>query len=383
MENKLSERAFPLQNPELERTDLYTFYGDESKPSVLIGLRGPGGINYLWPVIEILEKENYPMDLLIDSVAKRIFKTKKSEFIEQPLESPLKRIMEIKPSIAVTEFSADGGVALPIEWSEQSFNIPTVCVEDFPGGTSDTSEFLRINPTYLCVLNETAKQMAIKKRPKMNPDNIIITGHPDFDKYHNIDKEKIRKETREKLGVEEEEFLVIYSGQLPPQTPDVLEHIIDSLNQVLTDKKLVLLFSRHPRDLTEEKIYEDILKRFNGKIVKQDKISSDEIGLSCDLLLTINSTEGLKSAFRRVPSVHILPQELLGEISEDGIPLPVLAGASTGVFSYTNLTQSLENSINDEGLRKQQLEKSVRGFKTDGLAASRVANVIKKASQRD
>lgn len=125
-EQKLPERAFPLQNYELERTDFYRFEGDKSQPLILFGLRGPGGMNCLWPVIEVLKKENYPIDLLIDSAAKRILGTKNSDFIKQPSESPLKRIMETKPAVAITEFSADEGTALAVTWSEESFGVPTV-----------------------------------------------------------------------------------------------------------------------------------------------------------------------------------------------------------------------------------------------------------------
>ncbi len=376
----LPEKHFPLQDLELERTDLYTLEGDKSKPLLLFGLRGPGGMNCLWPVIEIFKREHYPVDLLIDSAAKRILKSQDSGFSEQQPESPLKRIMEIKPAVAVTEFSAGGGTALALEWSEQSYKAPTVCVEDFPGTTSGDPEYLRINPTYLCVQNETARRIAIKHRPSMNPDNIVVTGHPDFDKYASINAEEVREQTREEIGVKTDEFLVVYSGQLPPETPDILEHLVDSLNEVRTDKKIVLLFSKHPRDTLTEEGYQDILTRFKGKIVSQGKVPSDDIGFASDLLVTMTSTEGLKSAYRRIPSIHVMPKELIGNVDPDFVPLPVQAQASLGVYSYSELAEAVEKSINNREFRDRQIESMKQHFISDGNAAQRVVEVVKRAT---
>lgn len=380
-DNMLPEKHFPLQDLELERTDLYTFQGDRSKPLLLFGLRGPGGINCLWPVIEVLKGEQYPIDLLIDSAAKRILKSQDSGFSEQQPESPLKRIMEIKPAVAVTEFSAGGGVALALEWSEQSHQVPTVCVEDFPGTTSRNPEYLRINPTFLCVQNETARRIAIKRRPSMNPDRIIVTGHPDFDKYAQIDPEEVKERTRKLLGVGNDEFLVVYSGQLPPETPDILKHLVNSLNAVTTDKKIVLLFSRHPRDTSDGKTYQDILKEFEGRVISNGTTFSDDAGFAADLLVTMTSTEGLKSAYRRVPSIHVMPEELIGKVDPDFIPVPVQAESSLGVFSYSGLTEAVERSINDQNFRSRQIENMNQHFISDGNAAQRVAEVIKRAAE--
>lgn len=381
-DSMLPEKHFPLQNLELERTDLYSFGGDKSKPLLLFGLRGPGGMNCLWPVIEVLEKEQYPMDLLIDSAAKGILQSQNSEFHPQPSESPLKRIMGTKPAVAVTEFSAGGGAALPISWTEKSYNVPIIWIEDFPGQPSSyDAQSLKLNPNFLCVINQFTKQIHRKLRPTMDPENIIVTGHPDFDKYASINPEEVKERTRKLIGVNNGEFLVVYSGQLPPETPDILEHLVDSLNKIETDGELVLLFSRHPRDTSSEETYENILNKFKGKIASQGKISSDDIGFAADLLVTMTSTEGLKSAYRKVPSIHVMPKELIGEVVSDLVPLPVQTGASLGVFSYPDLTEAVEKSINDHNFRNRQIENMSLYFNSDGNAAQRVAEVIKGAAK--
>lgn len=379
MPDQIPEKHFPLQNLELERTDFYTFEGNKSKPLLLFGLRGPGGMNCLWPVVDLLTREGHPIDLLIDSAAKRILETKDHQFVKQPSESPLKRIMELQPKVAVTEFSAGAGVALPITWTEQTYHVPTVWVEDFPGQPSSYDpQSLKINPDYLCVTNQFTKEIHRKLRPTMDPEKIIVTGHPDFDKYATIDASAIRAKTREKLAVAKDDFLVVYSGQLPPETPDILAHVVEALNQITTDQKLTFLFSRHPRDITPQDVYDQILSKLKAKIVEQESISSDDIGFACDLLVTMTSTEGLKSAYRRVPSVHILPQELVGEIRGEQIPLPVRTGASLGVFSYLDLKEALEKSISNQAFRQAQIAKMQENFQTDGKAAKRVAEVIKR-----
>ena len=387
MEGKLPEKHFPLQNLELERTDFYTFEGDKSKPLILFGLRGPGGMNCLWPVVELLRDEDYPTDLLIDSAAKRILETKNHRFTKQPSESPLRRIMEAKPAVAVSEFSADAGTALTVTWSEESYGVPVVWVEDYPdvlGSYADLYDSsMRINPDYLCVISEATRDLAIKRRPTMDPSKIIITGHSDYDKYSNIDREIARNETRKKLDINEQDFLIVYSGLFPPQTPEVLEHLVETLNQSNIQQDLVLLLSRHPRDMHPEQEYDNVLANFKGRAMKQGEISSDDIGFACDLLIAPGpSTEVLKSAYRRVPSMFIFTEADAAQLSNDRLPITLRVGASEGVFDYQDLKNGLQRVIGDKPYRDQLIGKMERYFNSDGHSAQRVAEVIKKAATR-
>ena len=382
----LPEKHFPLQNLELERTDFYTFEGDKSKPLLLFGLRGPGGMNCLWPVVELLRNEGYPTDLLIDSAAKRILETKNRQFTKQPAESPLKRIMETKPAVAVSEFSADAGTALTVTWSEESYGVPVVWVEDYPdvlGSYTDLYDSsMRINPDYLCVMSDATRDLAMKRRPTMDSSRIIVTGHPDYDKYANIDKEEVRNETRKKLGVSNGEFLIVYSGLLPPQTPEVLERLVENLNKSEISKNLVLLLSRHPRDMCPEQEYDKVLANFKGRVMKQGDISSDDIGFACDLLVAPGpSTEVLKSAYRRVPSMFIFTEADAAQLTNDQLPITLRVGASEGVFDYQDLKTSLEKIVNDNNFRVHLVEKMKQYFNSDGNSALRIAAVIKKAAE--
>ena len=384
-DNMLPEKHFPLQNLELERTDFYTFEGDKSKPLILFGLRGPGGMNCLWPAVKLLKDEGYPTDLLIDSAAKRILETKNHQFTKELSESPLKRIMEAKPAVAVSEFSADAGTALTVTWSEESYGVPVVWVEDYPdvlGSYTDLYESsMRINPDYLCVMSAATRDLAIKRRPTMDTSRIIVTGHPDYDKYANVNREEVRKETREKLGVGEEDFLIVYSGLLPPQTPEVLEHLVENLNHSETKKNLVLLLSKHPRDMHPEQEYDKILANFKGRIMKQGEISSDDIGFACDLLIAPRpSTQVLKSAYRRVPSMFVFTETDATQLTNDRLPITLRVGASEGVFNYQDLKNGLGKLINDNNYREQLIAKMAQHFNSDGHSAERVVKVIKKAA---
>ncbi|OGD83179.1 hypothetical protein A3J17_02710 [Candidatus Curtissbacteria bacterium RIFCSPLOWO2_02_FULL_40_11] len=383
-DSMLPEKHFPLQDLELERTDFYTFEGDRTKPMILFGLRGPGGMNCLWPVVEHLRDEGYPIDLLIDSAAKKILETKNHGLTKQPSESPLKRIMEVKPAVAVSEFSADAGTALAVTWSEESYGVPVVWVEDYPdvlGSYTDLyNSSLRINPDYLCAISEATKDLAIKRRPTMDPSRIIVTGHPDYDKYADINGEEIRNETRKKLEVDDGEFMIVYSGLLPPQTPEVLEQVVENLNRLDARRDLVLLLSKHPRDMYPEQEYDKVLARFNGRVLKQGSLSSDAIGYACDLLIAPGpSTEALKSAYRRVPSMFIFTETDALQLTNDRLPIALRVGASEGVFDYQDLKTSLERIINDNDYRNRLVEKMGQYFNSDGHSAERVAEVIKMA----
>jgi len=342
-------------------------------------------MNCLWPVVELLRDEGYPEDLLIDSAAKRILETKNHQFTKEPSESPLKRIMEAKPAVAVSEFSADAGTALIVTWSEESYGVPVIWVEDYPDvlghyvNLNDSS--MRINPDYLCVMSDATRDLAIKRRPTMDISRIIVTGHPDYDKYANVDREEVRKETREKLGVGEEDFLIVYSGLLPPQTPEVLEHLVKNLNQLDDQRNLVLLLSRHPRDMHPEQKYDKVLANFKGKVIKQGEISSDDIGLACDLLIAPGpSTEALKSAYRRIPSMFVFTETDAAQLTNDRLPITLRVGASEGVFDYQDLKNGLQRLIGDKTYRDQLIGKMELYFNSDGHSAERVVEVIKKAA---
>ncbi|MBI2012595.1 hypothetical protein HYS90_01550 [Candidatus Curtissbacteria bacterium] len=384
-DSMLPEKHFPLRNLELERTDFYTFEGNKSKPLVLFGLRGPGGMNCLWPVVELLRNEGYPIDLLIDSAAKKILETKTHQFTKEPSESPLKRIMEVKPAVAVSEFSSDAGTALTVTWSEKSYGVPVVWVEDYPdvlgSYTNLYDSSMRINPDYLCVISEATRDLAIKRRPTMDPSKIIVTGHPDYDKYANIDSEEVRNETRKKLGIKEQDFLIVYSGLLPPQTPEVLEYLVENLNQLDDQKDLVLLLSKHPRDMHPEQEYDKVLATLKSRVMKQGEISSDDIGFACDLLIAPGpSTEALKSAYRRVPSMFIFTEADASQLTNDRLPITLRVGASAGVFDYLDLKDNLRRIINDSSYKRQLVGKMQQYFNSDGHSVERVAEVIKKAA---
>jgi hypothetical protein len=293
--------------------------------------------------------------------------------------------MEAKPAVVVSEFSAGAGTALTVTWSEESYGVPVVWVEDYPdvlGSYTDLYDSsMRINPDYLCVMSEATRDLAIKRRPNMDASRIIVTGHPDYDKYYSIDREEIRNKTREKLDINDEDFLIVYSGLLPPQTPEVLEHLVENLNKSDIQKNLVLLLSRHPRDTHPEQEYDRVLANFKGKALKQGDINSDDIGFACDLLVAPGpSTEALKSAYRRVPSMFIFTEADAAQNTNDRLPITLRVGASEGVFDYQDLKTSLQKLINDNSYKEQIIGKMKQYFNTDGHSANRVAEVIKKAA---
>lgn len=208
-----------------------------------------------------------------------------------------------------------------------------------------------------------------------------MTGHPDYDRYHEIDGAKVREETRQKLGVDKNQFLIVYSGLLPPETTETLDHLTKELNKVDSEKEIVLLLSKHPRDTFPEEDYKRILGQFKGKVLMQGKFTSDQICYACDLLIAPGpSTEGLKAGYRGIPSLHIMTHDLYGDYPNEKIPLPVQAGASGFVEDFPQLYLELEKAVKFEDFRNKLVENARREFSTDGKAVERVAEVIKKAA---
>ena len=70
------------------------------------------------------------------------------------------------------------------------------------------------------------------------------------------------------------------------------------------------------------------------------------------------------------------------QLTNDRLPITLRVGASEGVFDYQDLKNGLQKVIGDKTYRDQLIGKMEHYFNSDGHAAERVAEIIKKAATR-
>ncbi|MDO8523662.1 MAG: hypothetical protein Q7R74_00360, partial [bacterium] len=349
--------------------------GNPGKPLVAIALKDPGGTNFLLPVLSILKKRGFPMVLHTTGHTKD--KVQLPDYFE-----PASSVEGIEPGIVIRTYADTkhgASRALPSDLEKKWRSATFVDIEDYPAGPGRTiqREGGRA-PDWLCVINDSAKETRVKHRRSgvdPRPENIKVTGSPVFDQYAGVNHESRKREAREKLGVTNE-FVVLFSGQNPPATPIALEQTVRALNALRTDKKLILVFSRHPRDKSDESLakYTKALGSFrkDGRVILQSDsgLSTEEAGYAANLLVSTHSTEALKSMHKGVATLHIGLHKKIRDTKDyqefDQPPFPVQAGASFWIENGDDTKRAkrvLSEAINNDAVRQRIVERGREAIK--------------------
>ncbi len=374
------------------------FEGNPEKPLVAIALKDPGGTNFLLPVLSILKERGFPMVLYTTG------HTRDKAQLPPGFES-VSSAEEVAPDIVIRTYADTkrcASRALPSDLEKKWRSATFIDIEDYPAGPGRTIQAKGGRaPDWLCVINDSAKEARVKHHRRgvdPRPDHIVVTGSPVFDIYAGADHESRKREAREKLGVTNE-FVVLFSGQNPPATPIALEQTVRALNALRTDKKLILVFSRHPRDKSDESLakYTKALGSFrkDGRVILQSDsgLSTEEAGYAANLLVSTHSTEALKSMHKGVATLHIGLHKKIRDTKDyqefDQPPFPVQEDASFWIENGDDTKRAkrvLSEAINNNTVRQRIVERGREAIKInkedpDGKSAARVADVVMRAAE--
>lgn len=378
---------FPLQNYELERTDLLWRIGAGNKRTrILVGLRDPGEANALLPVLNKLTQEPCDMFVMADSLGKKMVENAALGFTRSRSFDPLLRIVSIKADIMLTGFSGMPGTELALTANARQSGIPVVWIEDYPGGILPYYRLNKPHPTnpavipdYIFVVNEWAKEEELKYIPGFNPSKIIVTGQPAFDSIAVEDRQGTRARVREALKMGSGESLIVYMGIPTIASAEALEILVKGIND-LGLRNFRLVNRRHPRDTTPNETYDQITDSVRPCIVDTTGFTTDKVGMAADLVITTYSTTGIEAVQRGVPSIHILIKDILAK-SESGenvpIPPPVLDGSSLAVYKPEEMADVLNQALLQPDFLRQKMSK----WKVDGHATDRVVDLILKIAR--
>lgn len=384
---ELPEHALPLQNLELERTDLFVREGKgEIRARILMGMRDPGEAAVLVPVLEQLKDKPVDIFMWTDSRAKEKFKSSNLGFKELPPSNPLISMSAIKGDLVVAGVSMNPGSEFALTENAHYDGVPVVWISDYVMGSvfARNKDVVKSNPRvlpdYLLVANEWVREQELKNLPVgFNPDRVIVTGQPAFDRLASEDREGTRSRVRDDLGISEHEKLVTYIGAIGEVSTQSLRILAEGLvGSGFEDYKLAI--RRHPRDHVAMEDYLEIVRkaRIGERLIDTSDKTIDEAVLSSDLVVNTLSTTGMESVYRGIPVLHVWIEDFIKKSELEGaalLPPIVEDGTSPAIFNEAQSCDVLRKLLTNENYILELKEKMAR-WKIDGHAAERASNFI-------
>ncbi|MDO8429454.1 MAG: hypothetical protein Q7S88_02385 [Candidatus Daviesbacteria bacterium] len=397
------EHAFPLQNLELEQTKIYWSRQEGAKlPTVITGFRDPGGANAHLPVIaRLLDKAN--VCVLTDSRGQQQLEQSGLDLRRDKFEGSALLAASQALTLAdvvLTGLSDNLGTELLLMANSQWDNLNGVVqrpliigLEDYPGanarwyfGNKKVPSW--IVPDYLCVVNEWSKDEELKFLPQgFDPERVVITGQPSFDRLAKEDRVKIRRDVRQKLEIGESDIFVTYMGTVTTgdpigETAKTLQTLVPILKSV--DPKIRLALRAHPRDMTDPEVYNQAFRPMKDMRVDTTGLTTDQVGIASDLVISNGSTTGVDAVYRGIPSVNVFlaPNNYFSQQPQshqevlDKFPLPTVEdGASPLAINSQELGNILDKIFNEQSY-VTKLKQKMAGWKVDGRATDRVTDLV-------
>lgn len=122
--------------------------------------------------------------------------------------------------------------------------VPVFILEDFPGG--------RNNPGWDAkqLLTECKRLFAVMRLPGSDNEKVEVVGAWQAELYRNLDIKQCGLRAREKLGIDQAESIVWYSGHPDSANPIVVAHIAQAIARIGTSQRpIVFVVSRHGREI--------------------------------------------------------------------------------------------------------------------------------------
>jgi hypothetical protein len=258
------------------------------------------------------------------------------------------------------------------------------------------------------VWNENLRDQLLEIYPYIKPDQVFVTGTPQFDFHFNSNLYVGREEFFASIGADQSKKLVLYTTGMPkhmPGEPEIVESIADILKKLPGAPHLAVRVyakdrSRRFDELKNRRtdiIFTPVAWDGEGLTPRREDINHFvNLLRHCDVGINVASTVSLELCIFGKPVINIGFNPV--SVSENEISYAdyynfdhyapiVKSGAVTLVHSIEQLSSALvaaiENPERESGLRNK-LVSEFFGEYLDGSSAERVADVLKVlASQND
>lgn len=296
--------------------------------------KDPGGLSVILPVVKALSAANHLVLLFANGKA--------VELLEANREVPYipctsagdvfgTYFSRVRPDVCITSMCSGGGVGRDLVPMLRGV-CPTIAIQDYWGARLATDwADLKYRPDEICVNDPVAAKIVKKAWPEYELDRIKITGNPSFDKFAVKPTDEERKMMRAWLGINQDEFVVVFGGQLE-HSGAMLSELVDELNQ--RHPLAVLIPRMHPRMSSnapeEMSLWNDALTKSKVRIISTAGPSTSDVTMIANVVVTMYSTLIAEAALVGVPSIAMLYPQVMekfraetGGLMED-VPLAEL-----------------------------------------------------------
>lgn len=168
---------------------------------------------------------------------------------------------EIRPTLVFNGSHVHSRVAVQAVQAARWLGIPTAT---FIFSWDNLTSQGRILPAYdyYLVWNDDLKQQLLRIYPKIQSENVFVTGTPQFDFHFRRESYWSREEFCDKVGADPARRFVLYSTGMAnhmPGEPSIVEQIADMLTEMKDLGSPQLLVRVYPKDRTQR--FEDLRRR--------------------------------------------------------------------------------------------------------------------------
>jgi hypothetical protein len=169
-----------------------------------------------------------------------------------PTDEYLNLFREIRPSLVFNASHVHSRIAMSVVEAAQWLGIPTAA---FIFSWDNLTSQGRIMPLYdyYFVWNQQIRQQLLSIYRSINPDQVFVTGTPQFDLHFKPSIHWTREEFCARVGADPARPLVLYSTGMPnhmPGEPRIVEGIANRIRELKTFGPAQLLVRVYPKDQT-------------------------------------------------------------------------------------------------------------------------------------
>jgi len=212
------------------------------------------------------------------------------------------------------------------------------------------------------------------------PENILVTGHPGFDRIVDVDPDT-RAKTRSAFGLAADQKMILFASQ--PyyigvfDSPQIRRTMIDAIVRAADSQPAsVLVIKPHPGE--RPACFRRLVRRYPRTRLAGKTAEMAILIKACDVLITFHSTSGLEALYAGKPVINVdFPKS-------GGSKIYTQSGATWTARSEDDIASHLGFILSDrpspdagkrDGARQEFLREMT--FLPDGKAAQRIVKIVR------
>jgi hypothetical protein len=315
---------------------------------------------------------------------------------------------ELRPSLVFNASHSHSVNAIQAVQAAQWLGIPTATfIFSWDNLTSQGRILLPYD--YYLVWNEMLRDQLLEIYPDISPENVFVTGTPQFDTHFQPQYHWTREEFCSRVGADSARPVVFYSTGMPnhvPGEPRIVENIIKMIEEMPVQPRPQLLVRVSPKDLTGR--FDDLKRRYPQVLFPEvpweakwltpkiedayllaNSIRHAAVGIN------VGSTISLELCMFDKPVINVGYNPAGIDISPVDIPRyyffdhyrPIVeSNAAMLAHSEAEMRQLLEKALEDPDINcqpRRQLVQKMFGNTLDGQSGQRVIECLLKLSRRE